>query len=107
MISIRFSTIGSQSRGSSSLLLTVTVLYAIYFCLLPIHCNIPPLTDWFLDLELGELLHDQLFGLFEAMSAIEMMDPKMDAGMICNRGNKRALSFDQALEVRTFTFEKM
>ena len=32
-------------------------------------------------MELGELLHDDLFGLFEAMSAIEMMDPKMDAGM--------------------------
>lgn len=47
---------------------------------------------------MGELLHDQLFGLFEAMSAIEMMDPKMDAGMICNRGSKKALSFDQALE---------
>lgn len=25
------------------------------------------------------------FGLFEAMSAIEMMDPKMDAGMCCNK----------------------
>lgn len=50
-------------------------------------------------LELGELLHDELFGLFEAMSAIEMMDPKMDAGMLCNRGNKAALSFDQAVEV--------
>lgn len=33
------------------------------------------------ELDLGELLHDELFGLFEAMSAIEMMDPKMDAGM--------------------------
>jgi hypothetical protein len=48
---------------------------------------------------LGELLHDELFGLFEAMSAIEMMDPKMDAGMLCNRGNKAALNFDQAVEV--------
>ena len=33
------------------------------------------------DLSLGELIHDENFGLFEAMSAIEMMDPKMDAGM--------------------------
>lgn len=49
-------------------------------------------------LELGELLHDETFGLFEAMSAIEMMDPKMDAGMLCNRGNKAALNFDQAVE---------
>ncbi|XP_063228469.1 N-alpha-acetyltransferase 35, NatC auxiliary subunit [Bacillus rossius redtenbacheri] len=50
------------------------------------------------DLQLGELLHDELFGLFEAMSAIEMMDPKMDAGMLCNRGSKAALNFDQAVQ---------
>ena len=36
-------------------------------------------------LQLGELLHDDMFGLFEAMSAIEMMDPKMDAGMVRSR----------------------
>lgn len=52
-----------------------------------------------IDLELGELLHDEMFGLFEAMSAIEMMDPKMDAGMLCNRGARRAKSFDQAVDV--------
>lgn len=52
----------------------------------------------FSDLELGELLHDDVFGLFEAMSAIEMMDPKMDAGMMCNRG-KKVLNFDQAVKV--------
>ena len=40
------------------------------------------------ELSLGELMHDDLFGLFEAMSAIEMMDPKMDAGMRCNAINK-------------------
>ncbi|XP_059486472.1 N-alpha-acetyltransferase 35, NatC auxiliary subunit [Neocloeon triangulifer] len=50
------------------------------------------------DLHLGELLHDEMFGLLEAMSAIEMMDPKMDAGMVCNRGSKKALSFEQAVE---------
>lgn len=33
------------------------------------------------------------------MSAIEMMDPKMDAGMMCNRGSKKVLNFDQALKV--------
>uniref|UniRef100_A0A8D9A5B8 Protein MAK10 homolog n=1 Tax=Cacopsylla melanoneura TaxID=428564 RepID=A0A8D9A5B8_9HEMI len=48
-------------------------------------------------LELGELLHDEFFGLFEAMSAIEMMDPKMDAGMICNRGNNSVMNFDKAV----------
>ena len=42
------------------------------------------------------------FGLFEAMSAIEMMDPKMDAGMMCNRGSKKVLNFDQALKVCNF-----
>jgi hypothetical protein len=40
---------------------------------------------------LGELLHDDMFGLFEAMSAIELMDPKMDAGMQCNRSKARTL----------------
>lgn len=33
-------------------------------------------------LDLGELIHDENFGLFEAMSAFEMMDPKMDSGII-------------------------
>ncbi|KAM3967716.1 LOW QUALITY PROTEIN: N-alpha-acetyltransferase 35 [Aphomia sociella] len=58
-------------------------------------------TDFFKhiqDLQLGELLHDgHLFGLFEAMSAIEMMDPKMDAGMLCNRGNPKPPNFQQAV----------
>lgn len=51
---------------------------------------------------LGELAHDDLFGLFEAMSAIEMMDPKMDAGMhqITN-GTKKILNFDQAVKAGT------
>ena len=49
------------------------------------------------DLNLGELLHDEMFGLFEAMSAIEMMDPKMDAGMICNRSSNTPLSFEEAV----------
>lgn len=51
-------------------------------------------------MNLGELLHDDLFGLFEAMSAIEMMDPKMDAGMMCNRGIRKTISFDQAVQVK-------
>ena len=38
------------------------------------------------------------FGLFEAMSAIEMMDPKMDAGMIFNK-EKTIKSFKEAIEV--------
>lgn len=49
------------------------------------------------ELRLGELLHDDMFGLFEAMSAIEMMDPKMDAGMVCNKSAKGPLSFQEAV----------
>ena len=52
-----------------------------------------------LELALGELLHDDLFGLFEAMSAIELMDPKMDAGMRCNRQGNKPLDFQTAVEV--------
>ncbi|XP_048729829.2 N-alpha-acetyltransferase 35, NatC auxiliary subunit-like isoform X3 [Ostrea edulis] len=50
------------------------------------------------ELQMGELLHDTGFGLFEAMSAIEMMDPKMDAGMMCNQIQRKVLTFDLALE---------
>ncbi|KAA0202499.1 hypothetical protein HAZT_HAZT008354 [Hyalella azteca] len=64
-------------------------------------CNWTDITTEFFEaskeLDLGELLHDELFGLFEAMSAIEMMDPKMDAGMMCNRG-ARVLTFDKAIK---------
>ena len=50
------------------------------------------------DLNLGELCHDDMFGLFEAMSAIEMMDPKMDAGMLCNRANSVPVTWEDAVE---------
>lgn len=50
-------------------------------------------------LNLGELLLDEHFGLYEAMSAVEMMDPKMDAGMMCNRSDKPTLTFAKAIEV--------
>ena len=33
------------------------------------------------------------------MSAIEMMDPKMDAGMLCNKA-KKVLQFEPAVKVR-------
>lgn len=39
------------------------------------------------------------FGVFEGMSAIEMMDPKMDAGMIGNQVNRKVLNFEQAIKV--------
>ncbi|XP_021369661.1 N-alpha-acetyltransferase 35, NatC auxiliary subunit-like isoform X1 [Mizuhopecten yessoensis] len=50
------------------------------------------------DLQLGELLHDSTFGLFEAMSAIEMMDSKMDAGMLCNQIQRKVLNFSDSTE---------
>eukprot|EP00088_Acartia_fossae_P044709 TRINITY_DN4761_c0_g1_i1.p1 TRINITY_DN4761_c0_g1~~TRINITY_DN4761_c0_g1_i1.p1 ORF type:complete len:760 (+),score=180.75 TRINITY_DN4761_c0_g1_i1:119-2281(+) len=45
------------------------------------------------ELKLGELLHDDVFRLFEAMSAIEIMDPKMDSGI---NTNMTPLTFDTA-----------
>ncbi|KAK7330055.1 hypothetical protein VNO77_24240 [Canavalia gladiata] len=35
------------------------------------------------DLQEGELIHGDNFNLFAAMSALEIMDPKMDSGMAC------------------------
>ena len=51
------------------------------------------------ELELGELLHYELFGLFEAMSAIEMMDKKMDIGMLEGKEKKIPLTFEVAVKV--------
>ncbi|XP_070542793.1 N-alpha-acetyltransferase 35, NatC auxiliary subunit-like isoform X2 [Ptychodera flava] len=63
------------------------------------------ITDEFMkateELQLGELLHDTDFGLFEAMSAIEMMDPKMDAGMLCNQAHRKVLNFEQSIKAGT------
>jgi hypothetical protein len=42
------------------------------------------------------------FGLFEAMSAIEMMDPKMDAGLLSNQPKSKIKSFEQAIAVRLY-----
>jgi len=61
------------------------------------------------ELVLGELLHDANFGLFEAMSAIEMMDPKMDAGMLCNQGVRKIQSLEHGIQsgqVKVSGFEK-
>ena len=59
-------------------------------------------------MELGELAHDDLFGLFEAMSAIEMMYPKMDAGMHqINNGSKKILNFDQDIKAGKLELKKI
>ena len=34
------------------------------------------------------------------MSAIEMMDPKMDAGMVCNLAQRKVYGFSKAIEVK-------
>ena len=49
-------------------------------------------------LPIGHLVKDQNFGLFEAMSAIELMDPKMDAGMLCNKELCQVGSAEEAIE---------
>ncbi|GAB5587773.1 N-alpha-acetyltransferase [Umbelopsis nana] len=55
------------------------------------------------DLEVGQLVHLQSFTLFDAMSAIEIMDPKMDTGMILEGDKKKpfdplkSLSAEQVL----------
>lgn len=49
-------------------------------------------------LPLGHLVTDENFGLFEAMSAIELMDPKMDAGMLCNKELCQVSSSEEAIE---------
>lgn len=46
------------------------------------------------DLQDGELIHGENFSLFAAMSALEIMDPKMDSGME-NRGYR---SVEEAIE---------
>lgn len=51
------------------------------------------------ELDLGELFHFELFGLFEAMSAIEMMDRKMDIGMLDGKDRNIPLTFDIAVKV--------
>jgi hypothetical protein len=48
-------------------------------------------------LNLGELIKNEQFTLFEAMSAIELMDPKMDSGMIMKKTNRSILTFEQSI----------
>ncbi|WOG91301.1 hypothetical protein DCAR_0310549 [Daucus carota subsp. sativus] len=45
------------------------------------------------DLWDGELIHGENFNLFSAMSALEIMDPKMDSGIVC-----KYYSVDEAIE---------
>lgn len=57
------------------------------------------------ELDLGELLHHEMFGLFEAMSAIEMMDKKMDIGM--DQNEKSPLTFEIAVQTGKLKLENL
>lgn len=49
-------------------------------------------------MQVGQLVHLQSFTLFDAMSAIEIMDPRMDTGMVTTDSNKRLLTLDDPLK---------
>lgn len=61
-------------------------------------------------LQEGELIHGDNFNLFAAMSALEIMDPKMDSGIVCkyysvdeaieNGAAPVPLSFDKTIDVQ-------
>ena len=50
-------------------------------------------------MEASELIHTEGFTLFEAMSAVEVGEPRMDIGMHINQDN--AGSPDELIEVRS------
>ncbi len=52
---------------------------------------------------IGQLVHDDSFSLFDAMSALELMDPKMDAGMLRHK-KREVLDFEMAKQVKTVCF---
>lgn len=49
-------------------------------------------------MEVGQLVHLHSFTLFDAMSAIEIMDPKMDTGMVTTDSYRRLLTIDDPLK---------
>lgn len=50
-----------------------------------------------LDFKHGQLLHLQSFTLYDAMSAIEIMDPKMDTGMVLENTSTSPFDVQQRL----------
>lgn len=52
-------------------------------------------------LKLGELLKSDHFTLLEAMSAIELMDPKMDCGVMLQQTNRKILTLEQSVRSGT------
>ncbi|KAI3723205.1 hypothetical protein L2E82_34630 [Cichorium intybus] len=53
----------------------------------------PPVTTNHQYLQDGELIHGEIFNLFATMSAVEIIDPKMDSGIVC-----RYYYVDEAIE---------
>lgn len=50
-------------------------------------------------LNLGELMKIDNFTLLEAMSAIELLDPKMDSGVILRKANRQILNLEQSVRL--------
>ncbi|KAE8902329.1 hypothetical protein PF005_g1062 [Phytophthora fragariae] len=44
------------------------------------------------ELKVGQLIHEEDFKLFDSMSALELMDPKMDSGMLVNGAPPQSIS---------------
>jgi hypothetical protein len=51
------------------------------------------------ELEEGELIHDARYSLYESMTIIELMDPKMDMGMAGARNLSAVACFGEAMVV--------
>ncbi|CAK7345370.1 unnamed protein product [Dovyalis caffra] len=73
-----------SSSSSSSIPATANTVWADASPLLEAACK---------ELRDGELIHGENFNLYAAMSALEIMDPKMDSGII-----NRYASVDEAIE---------
>jgi hypothetical protein len=48
----------------------------------------------YIEMKEGELIHLQSFTLFDAMSAIEIMDPRMDTGMVVEGTESKGSEYD-------------
>ena len=66
----------------------LSLLHSLLHSLLNLKFTSPPrpqlLDDASKEFKVGEMLHDEYFSLYDSMAALELMDPKMDDGMITN-----------------------
>lgn len=51
------------------------------------------------ELNLGELIKSDHLTLLQAMTAIELMDPRMDSGMILRQSNRKIYNFEQSIKL--------